>query len=113
MLSDFGAEHSFRQSCQRLKEHYGFELNASAVRDITLQHAGRAAARLEIGYEQSFRILPQTGPAYVVAEADGTMICTQPAGCKRQEPRPWEWKEMRLSPGPCGNLLRGWIQYGG
>ncbi|HEY5894083.1 MAG TPA: hypothetical protein VIT91_12720 [Chthoniobacterales bacterium] len=66
------------------------------MRDITLQHAGRAAARLEAGYEQSFRILPQTGPAHVVAEAGGTMICTQPAGCKRQEPRPRQWKEMRL-----------------
>lgn len=97
MLSDFGAEHSFARSCQRLKEHYGFELSASAVRDTTLRHAGRAAAQLEAHDGESFRILPKTGPAYVVAEADGTMICTLPAGRKGQEPRPREWKEMRLS----------------
>ncbi|MEI9897881.1 MAG: UPF0236 family protein [Chthoniobacter sp.] len=97
VLSDFGAEHSFRQSGQRLKEHYGFELHATAVRDATLQQAARAAAQLEAHYTQSFRVLPKTGPQYLVAEADGTMICTVSAGRKRQAPHPREWKEMRLS----------------
>jgi hypothetical protein len=96
-LSDFGAEHSFRRSCQRLQEHYGFELNATAVRDTTLRQAARAAAHLEAHYAPSFRVLSGTGPAYVVAEIDGTMICTLPAGRKRKESRPREWKEMRLS----------------
>lgn len=96
-LSDFGVEHSFRGSCQRLKEHYGFELSASAARDTTLQHAHRAAAQLEADYAQSFRVLPRRGPAHLVAEADGTMICTLPAGRSRKGPRPREWKEMRLS----------------
>src|SRR5262249_26012432 len=97
VLSDFGAEHSFAQSCQRLKEHYGFSLNATAVRQATLQQAARAAAQLEAHYKQSFRILPKTGPEYIVAETDGTMICTVPAGRQRQEAHPREWKEMRLS----------------
>lgn len=97
MLSDFGAEHSFAQSCQRLKEHYGFTLNATAVRAATLQHAERAAAQLEAHYAPSFRVLPKAGPEYIVAEADGTMICTVPVGRKRTEPHPREWKEMRLS----------------
>ena len=96
-LSDFGAEHSFRRSCERLREHYGFELNAAAVRDATLRHAARAAAHLEAHYATSFRVLPGSGPACVVAEIDGTMICTLPAGRRRKEPRPREWKEMRLS----------------
>jgi hypothetical protein len=97
VLSDFGAEHSFRQCGQRLQEHSGFELNATAVRDATLQQAARAAAHLEAHYTQSFRVLPKTGPEYIVAEADGTMICTVPVGRKRKEPHPREWKEMRLS----------------
>lgn len=96
VLTDFGAEDSFRQSCQRLKEHYGFDLNATAVRDTTLLHAKRAGCQLEERYEQSFRILPKKGPAHVVAEADGTMICTIEAGRKRKEPHPRQWKEMRL-----------------
>lgn len=106
VLSDFGVEHSFRQSCQRLKEHYGFELGASAVRDTTLEHAGRAALQLEAHYAQSFRVLPQSGPAHVVAEADGTMICTLQAGRRRQGPRPREWKEMRL----CAARAQGRVE---
>jgi hypothetical protein len=97
VLSDFGVEHSFRQSVQRLKEHYGFELGASAVRDTTLQHASRAAVLLEADYAQSFRVLPRKGSAHVVSETDGTMICTVPAGRSRQQAHPREWKEMRLS----------------
>lgn len=97
ILSDFGAEHSFRQCGLRLQEHYGFEINATAVRETTLQQATRAAAHLEAHYRPSFRILPKTGPEYIVAQADGTMICTVPVGRQRHEPHPREWKEMRLS----------------
>jgi hypothetical protein len=62
-----------------------------------LRHAGRATTQLAAGYAQSFRVLPLSGPAHVVAETDGTMICTLAAGRQRQESRPREWKEMRLS----------------
>jgi hypothetical protein len=94
-VCDFGAEHSFAQAAQRLQEHYGVCLDASRVREITLRHAGRAQQQLEKEYEQSFRILPARGAAQVVAEADGTMICTVAPGPRAQR-RPREWKEMRL-----------------
>lgn len=96
VLTDFGVEHSFVAGCARLREHYGFSLNASAVRTVTLQHAARAAQTLEVGYQQSFRILPTTGAEAVVAEADGTMICTVEADRPRAGARPRQWKEMRL-----------------
>lgn len=96
-LTDFGAEHSFRASCQRLKEHYGFELNASAVRTITLKHANRAKESLARGYQESFRVLPRKGPAFVVAQVDGTMISTVAEGCRRGQSRPRQWQEMRLA----------------
>lgn len=96
VLTDFGAEHSFAAGCARLREHYGFSLNASAVRTVTLQHAARAAQTLEAGYQESFRSLPATGAGAVVAEADGTMICTVAAGGARAGARPRQWKEMRL-----------------
>ena len=69
VLSDFGAEHSFAAGCARLQEHYGFSLNASAVRTVTLAQAARAAQTLEAAYEESFRILPAVGAETVVAEA--------------------------------------------
>ena len=96
VLADFGAEQAFAAACARLQEHYGFSLGASAVRTVTLQHAARAAQTLEAGYEESFRILPAEGAGAVVAEADGTMICTVAPGGARAGKRPRQWKEMRL-----------------
>lgn len=96
VLTDFGAEHSFAAGGARLREHYGFSLNASALRTVTLRHAQRAAQTLAAGYQESFRILPAEGAGAVVAEADGTMICTVEPGRARAGTRPRQWKEMRL-----------------
>ena len=94
-LTDFGCEHSFVRATESLREHYGFELGASAVRTATLKHAQRARVQLAAGYQESFRALPAVGAPQVIAETDGTMICTVAAG-KRNGKRPREWKEMRL-----------------
>jgi len=95
VLSDFGIEHSFKQAAGRVKEHYGFEITASAVRESTLKTAARAEAILERKYRESFRILPAKGKATIIAQADGTMICTVAPG-KRSGKRPRSWNEMRL-----------------
>jgi hypothetical protein len=94
-LSDFGCEHSFARAAQSVREHYGFELGASAVRQATLAHAQRARAKLEKEYAEPFRMLPGVGEDHVVAQSDGTMICTVAAG-PRKSKRAREWKEMRL-----------------
>lgn len=95
VLSDFGCEHSFARAADSVLEHYGFAIGTSAVRDATLAHAQRARARLEEQYAESFRVLPAAGAAHVIAEADGTMICTVEPG-RRKGGRPRQWKEMRL-----------------
>ena len=95
-LTDFGCEHSFGHAAGRVLEHYGFEIGASAVREATLKHAQRAAQKLEEQYREPFRLLPAVGAQQVVAEADGTMICTVAPG-QRKGKRPREWKEMRLT----------------
>jgi Uncharacterised protein family (UPF0236) len=95
VLTDFGCEHSFVRATQSVLEHYGFEIGASAVRTATLEHAQRARAKLQKEYAQPFRVLPAVGDQHVIAEADGTMICTVSAG-QRKGKRPREWKEMRL-----------------
>lgn len=96
VLTDFGCEHSFGHAAGRVLEHYGFEISASAVRETTLAHAQRASQRLEEEYQEPFRILPARGAAHVIAEADGTMICTVAPG-KRKGKKPRDWKEMRLT----------------
>jgi hypothetical protein len=95
VLTDFGCEHSFARAAESVREHYGFELGASAVRTATLEHAQRARQQLEADYQESFRALPAEGAPQVIAETDGTMICTVVAG-KKNGKRPREWKEMRL-----------------
>lgn len=95
VLTDFGCEHSFARAGKSLHEHYGFELGPSAVRQATLAHAQRAKETLEKEYAEPFRLLPAEGPAQVIAEADGTMICTVAPGPRKGQ-RPREWKEMRL-----------------
>jgi Uncharacterised protein family (UPF0236) len=96
VLTDFGCEHSFIEAAARVREHYGFEINVSAVRGATLKHAQRAREVLEKQYQEPFRSLPSQGAEHVVAEADGTMICTVAAG-QRTGKRPREWKEIRLT----------------
>lgn len=94
-LTDFGCEHSFQHAAARVLEHYGFEIGSSAVRDTTLEHAHRARELLEQQYAQPFRLLSASGAAQVIAEADGSMICTVASG-KRAGKKPRDWKEIRL-----------------
>jgi hypothetical protein len=96
VLTDFGCEHSFQQAAGRVLEHYGFEINVSAVRDATLEHASQAEQLLQKHYEEPFRVLPAVGAEYVVAEADGSMLCTVAAGTRKGK-RPRQWKEIRLT----------------
>jgi hypothetical protein len=95
VLTDFGCEQSFARAAVSLREHYGFELGPSAVRTVTLHHAGKAREDLETGYAEPFRNLPLVNQEHVIAEVDGTMICTVKPG-QRKSKRPREWKEMRL-----------------
>jgi len=95
VLTDFGCEHSFARAAESVLEHYGFELGSTAVRTVTLAHAQRARAQLQEQYAQPFRVLTAVGAQHVIAETDGTMICTVAPG-PRKGKRPRGWEEMRL-----------------
>ena len=99
-LTDFGCEHSFAHAAARVEEHYGFAMGLSAVREATLEHAQRAEQKLADQYQEPFRILPAVGAERVIAEADGTMICTVAPG-KRKDKKPRAWKEMRRTAAPA------------
>ena len=100
MLTGFGAEHSFARAAENVQEHYGFEIGAGAVRPATLKHAHRAREKLQEEYQQPFRALPAVGAEQVIAQADGTMICTVQPGPHTGK-RPRDWKEMRLAAAPA------------
>ena len=95
VLTDFGCEHSFARAAQSVREHYGFEIGASAVRQTTLEQAQRAQADLKAKYEEPFRVLPAKGAEHVIAQADGSMICTVEPG-QRKGKRPRNYEEIRL-----------------
>jgi hypothetical protein len=95
VLCDFGSEQSFAGAANRVLEHYGFLPSVSEVRITTLRHARRAGQALEQRDAQTFRQLPARGAPHLIAQGDGTMICTVESG-PRQGKRPRQWKEMRL-----------------
>jgi len=95
VLADFGCEHSFARAAGSVQEHYGFAIGSGAIRAATLEHAGRARNKLQKQYDQPFRVLPEVGAEHVIAQTDGTMICTVAPGSRKSR-RPREWKEMRL-----------------
>jgi hypothetical protein len=96
VLGDFGSERSFARAAAQLGEHYGFEINSSAVRRSTLGSAREASALLEKQYAKDYRLLPAQGADCVVAQADGSMVCTVATG-GRSGSRPRQWREMRLT----------------
>ena len=95
VLTDFGCEQAFGRAAQSVREHYGFEIGVSAVRISTLKHSQRALKELQAQYDEPFRVLPARGGEHIVAQADGTMICTVAPGARKGK-RPREWQEMRL-----------------
>ncbi len=96
IMSDFGADQSHAAAARKVKEHYGIEVGAETVRQATLGAALDAADLLAEDYDTEYRQMPSTGVDQVIAEIDGSMICTVNPG-KRTGSRTRQWKEMRLS----------------
>jgi len=70
-VTDFGADVSFAQAAEKLREHYGVELAPETIRGIVVGHA-------QAMLEQQQAALPQwpdvPGVAQLVAEVDGGMV---------------------------------------
>lgn len=82
----------------RVQEHYGFALPVSAGRAAPLEQAQRAREKLADKYQASFRALPLVGARHVLAQTDGTLVCTIASG-KRKAKKPRGWKEIRRAAG--------------
>ena len=99
-LSDFGADLAFGKVPQKLREHYGITVPASAAQAITEQHA--AAMKTQ---QAELQQLPRGGVAQLIGELDGSMVpivsiavssdkATARDGRKRRQ---LSWREARLS----------------
>jgi hypothetical protein len=89
VLVDFGAEHSFAQAAQRIREHYSIEVPVEAIRQHTLQH-GRRMSQLPSVAVGAAKTL--------VTQMDGTMIpVVQPGrGPDARKGKQLLWREARL-----------------
>jgi hypothetical protein len=91
-LTDFGAEESFVKATQRVREHYGIELPASAARDHTLAHAKAMGGVQHEAPKQPVKTL--------ITEMDGCMLpivetVSDPA-VDRRKGKQLLWQEARL-----------------
>jgi hypothetical protein len=69
-ITDFGADNSFGEVPEKLKEHYGISAPVSSARVITLNHAKKIRTTEILETE----IPEQDGKEFVIAEVDGSMI---------------------------------------
>lgn len=97
-MVDFGADSSFQDAVEKLKEHYGIDVAESAVRLFTQQHAEAMLLRdLEAD-------LPEAGVSQLIAEMDGSMVpivsfpeaATPDSTVDKRNQRKTEWKQARL-----------------
>jgi len=91
-LTDFGADHSFVEATQKVREHYGVELPASSVRSCTLAHAKASGA---VEHEA-----PKRPVQTLVTEMDGTLlpiVQTQTGpGMDGRQGKELSWRDARL-----------------
>jgi len=91
-LTDFGADHSFVEATQKMREHYGVELPASGVRTCTLAHAKAIGAVKHKAPKEAVKTL--------VSQMDGSMLpivqTSREPGKDARKAKQLFWREARL-----------------
>jgi len=100
-ITDFGADEGFTGSSAKLKEHYGIEIGASAIRAITEKH-GEAIVRSQESQKEERELRDRPGVGVLICEIDGSMVPTVETGepeigVDRRKTRALGWEEARLS----------------
>lgn len=114
-LVDFGAEESFARAAQRVREHYGLDVTATAVRQHTLAHGAQIGA-LEV-------TPPKRAARTLVTQLDGSLIPIVGPPPHGENPRYGKqrlWREARLclarpkdSATPCYGATLGSVTLAG
>ena len=90
-MTDLGADLSFKQTAQKLKEHYGLEMSSSTLREITEKHA-----RIMKKWQPSENTILEE--SLLIAEVDGSMVPIVETGGEGdlRKTRKTCWKEVKL-----------------
>ena len=97
VLTDFGADESFGSAVGKVREHYGIEVPAGAVRQITEHHAEVIRKKQEV-----LRKMPERGGVrQVIGEVDGSLIplvrVNEQSESDQRKTRQVSWCEARLA----------------
>lgn len=90
-VTDLGADLSFEQTAQKLKEHYGLDMSSSTLREITEKHAKNIAE-----WQPSEKTVVEA--SLLIAEIDGSMVPIVETGEEGdlRKTRKTCWKEVKL-----------------
>jgi hypothetical protein len=95
-VTDFGADVSFAQAAEKLREHYGVALAPETIRGIVEGHAQTMLTQQQ-AEQPAWPEVP--GVAQLVAEVDGGMVpivVTDTAQADRRAGKSLEWREAKL-----------------
>jgi hypothetical protein len=100
-MVDFGADVPFAKASMKLKEHYGIDVPASAIRAVTEKHGAAVLAR----EKQGSPLPDRAGVAVLIAETDGSMVPVvetaevadnEDERVDRRKTRKLDWREVKL-----------------
>lgn len=95
VVTDFGADHPFRQVVDKLQEHYGISLPHETLRQTTEHHGRQMLAGLGLETTRPER----AGKACVLVEMDGGMVpivSSDPETADRRKHKTLNWQELKL-----------------
>lgn len=95
VVTDFGADHPFRQVNDKLQEHYGISVPHETIRQTTEHHGRVMLESLELETARPER----PGKACVLVEMDGGMIpivTPDPSADDQRKGKTLNWQELKL-----------------
>ena len=110
VVTDFGADISFCQVPEKVKEHYGIDVAASTVRRITERHARAFFEQPDLRKA----LIAIGGARAIIAEADGSMVPivqSDPDALDKRKNKTLQWKEAKICLAHCHESTE--IAYGG
>jgi len=99
IMTDFGADEPFVRAAEKIREHYGVEVPASSVRNVTLAHAREFARQEQEALDEQYPRLPE-GVDRVILQSDGAMVPVVEIEAGRGDARRRRsvcWKEAKSS----------------
>lgn len=98
IVTDFGADHPFRQVVSKLEEHYGITLPHETIRTVTESH-GQQMLEAITSVLKTSEPVAAAGSACVLAEIDGGMVPVvdvDETAPDRRQGKTLKWQELKL-----------------